>query len=76
MSNTSKPICALCGTDDPLFNMWIIVTLKKHGNIVNKRLCPCCGTHYDRDPRLLQKAPESIANKGKIAENPLLFRKC
>jgi len=49
---------------------------KIHGNIVNKRLCPCCATHYDRDPRLLQKAPESIANKGKIAENPLLFRKC
>lgn len=73
MDNKCTPCCALCGTDEPLFNMWIIVTLQQQSGIAKKRLCPCCGTHYDRDPRLLQKAPEGIGDGEAAADNQLFF---
>lgn len=73
MDNTYKPSCSRCGTAEPLFNMWIIVTLKKHGNIVNERLCPCCGSQYDSDPCLLQKTPENPSDRGSSVNEPLFF---
>ena len=76
MDNKYTPVCALCGTDDPLFNMWIIVALQQQDSFIKERLCPCCGTHYDKDPRLLQKSPEYIVGKGTPSENSLFFRNC
>ena len=76
MNNKHTHVCALCGTDDPLFNMWIVVTLQQQDGFVKERLCPCCGTHYDKDPRLLKKEPEDIDDKGKSSENLSFFRNC